>query len=207
MNINNQLHGFFQVRFGVFTCFDMLFKDPSIDLVQIYGVQNIVFPTAWYKGFPMLISIEFQQAWSRVNCVNLIAANLYFPRLNFTGSGIYDCGEVKTYIYDEEPIEKRLLFATLSRNSRQPIKNDRNYMRDHTAKQHRRDTEMSEQFDTDRNIPQAIDNECKLSVFEDEYHSPKTFKSQIAGNLFTLAKLATPSNELSICADRSMLQP
>lgn len=93
-----------------------MFKDPAIDLVKVYGVKNIVFPTAWFKGFPMFISIEFQQAWSRTNCINLIAANLYYPQLDFTGSGIYSCGEVKVYTYYNGSIANRLLVSTLPEN-------------------------------------------------------------------------------------------
>ena len=183
----------FQVRFGVFTCFDMLFKDPAIDLVQTYGVQNIVVPTAWYKGFPGLISIEYQQAWSRVNCVNLVTANVYYPNrgLNFTGTGIYDCGEAKTYTYGEEPIEKRLLFATLSGNREpQHDKTDMLY-------RWRRDIEMVKEFGIGRKIPQEIDNERRM--LDDPNDSTKTFKAKIMGNVFTLTKLTSPARELSVC--------
>ena len=45
----------FGVSFNVFTCFDMLFYDPAIKLVEKFGVRNIVlFPTAWMVGFPIL---------------------------------------------------------------------------------------------------------------------------------------------------------
>ena len=182
------------MRFGVFTCFDMLFKDPAIDLVQIYGVRNIIFPTAWFKGFPSLISIEFQQAWSRVNCVNLVAANLYLPSLNFTGSGIYNCGEAKTYIYDKESIENRLLVAALPGNS-QLFKNDKNVMLDHKAKRYRRDAELLKEFGTDGKISRKVNNDNELNFI------PTTFKVQVMGNLFTLRKLTTATGELSVCAD------
>lgn len=186
----------FQIRFGVFTCFDMLFKDPAIDLVQTYGVQNVVFPTAWFKGFPMLISIEFQQAWSRANCVNLVAANLYYPIFEFTGSGIYDCGKAKTYVYNKEAIEKRLLLATLSANRK--LKKD---MLDHNSKKYRRFVKMFTEELGIRRKAQELGNENKLRVFDDLYKSPKTFKKQIAGNMFTITKLTSPASELSVCVE------
>ena len=175
----------------------MLFKDPAIDLVQSYGVENIVFPTAWFKGFPGLISIEFQQAWSRVNCVNLIAANLYFPSLNFTGSGIYNCGKVKTYVYDKEPIKQRLLTATLS-GMKQLSKNDVNDVLDHKAKQYRRDTGMFEEFGSEGKISPPklkVNNGNELNL------NTNTFKVQLMGNFFTVTKLIASASELSVCAD------
>ncbi|XP_031565657.1 pantetheinase-like [Actinia tenebrosa] len=106
----------FGVRFGVFTCFDMLFKCPAVDLVEKYGIRNIVFPTAWFDGFPILMSVEYQQSWSRTNCVNLLAANIHIPldTVDFFGSGIYSCGEIKAYVFDPLATkEQRLLIATL----------------------------------------------------------------------------------------------
>ena len=32
-------------RFGVFTCFDIMFHDPAVALVSRYNVTNVVFPT------------------------------------------------------------------------------------------------------------------------------------------------------------------
>ena len=185
----------FQARFGVFTCFDMLFKDPAIDLVQSYGVENIVFPTAWFKGFPALISIEFQQAWSRVNCVNLIAANLYFPGINFTGSGIYSCGEVKTYVYDKEPAKQRLLTATLS-GTKQLSRNEMNDALDHKAKQYRRDIEMFGESSSEGKISQL-----RVNNANEFYLGTNRFKVQLMGNLFTVKKLIASASELSVCAN------
>ena len=177
----------------------MLFKDPAIDLVQTHGVQNIVFPTAWFHGFPMLISIEFQQAWSRANCVNLVAANLYYPVLDFTGSGIYDCGEAKTYVYNKEPIDKRLLYATLS-GERKP----RREMQDHDSKKYRRFVKMlTKELGVKRKVVLfELDNESKRRVLLNFLHkSPKKFKTHISGNMFTMTKLTSPASKLSVCAD------
>lgn len=106
----------FGVRFGIFTCFDMLFKSPAVDLVEKYGIRNIVFPTAWFSGFPILMSVEYQQSWSRTNCVNLLAANIHMPfgAEEFFGSGMYSCGEIKAYVFDALATkDQRLLIATL----------------------------------------------------------------------------------------------
>jgi predicted amidohydrolase len=41
-------------KFAVFTCFDIIFKNPAIDSLMISGVGNIVFPTAWMDALPLL---------------------------------------------------------------------------------------------------------------------------------------------------------
>ena len=187
---------FFQVRFGVFTCFDILFKDPAIDLVQNYGVQNIVFPTSWFRGFPMLISIEFQQAWSRVNCVNLIAANLYIPVVEFsTGSGIYDCGEAKIDIFNQNLIKKRLLVATLTGSRKQ---NYQSGIRDHQAKRYRRDNAAFDLEDT------HMTNTKNFQMRQ--YKNVDTFKQKVAGNMFTMTKLVSSVSEISVCGDHLCCQ-
>lgn len=43
----------FNVTFGVFTCFDLVFHYPANALVE-RGVRNFVFPTMWYSRIPYL---------------------------------------------------------------------------------------------------------------------------------------------------------
>jgi Predicted amidohydrolase len=44
----------FGVKFGIFTCFDIFFEKPAIELVKERGVTDIVFPTAWFSELPFL---------------------------------------------------------------------------------------------------------------------------------------------------------
>ncbi|XP_062521307.1 pantetheinase-like [Corticium candelabrum] len=100
----------FGVYFGMFTCFDILFKQPAIELVKNYSVANIVFPTAWINQFPHLAATEVQQAWSRVMSVNVLAANNHLPLLGFTGSGIYSAGHaLKSFASYAENIDTLLV--------------------------------------------------------------------------------------------------
>ena len=164
----------FGVRFGVFTCFDMLFKSPAVDLIRTYGVKNIVFPTAWSDGFPLLNAIQYQQAWSRSMCVNLIAANAILPVLDGSGSGIYACGEVKAYTYGMEPSKQHLLVATLQ------------------------DMEQYDERSTwwQPSYPNVfVRRETKYN----ELRNIRTFKGQIINDVYTLTKLVEPAGELSVC--------
>ena len=93
----------FGVTFGMFTCFDILFDSPAMNLVD-NGVKNFVYTTFWGSQFPDLVSIAVQQSWSMLTSTNLIAANIHCQAIDkrictevpATGSGIYTSGTVLT---------------------------------------------------------------------------------------------------------------
>ncbi|KAK7486120.1 hypothetical protein BaRGS_00022586 [Batillaria attramentaria] len=76
-------------RWGMFTCFDILFYDPAVTAVQRHGIANIAFPTAWMDALPLLASVGFHSAFARLFGVNFLAANIHMPSYRFHGSGIY----------------------------------------------------------------------------------------------------------------------
>ena len=86
----------FGVTFGIFTCYDILFCDPPLKLIQ-EGVKDIIFPTYWGNEFPFYISVHLQQGWSWRMGVNFIGSNQHdiskhFGTFYATGSGIYSAG-------------------------------------------------------------------------------------------------------------------
>ncbi|XP_069768862.1 biotinidase [Narcine bancroftii] len=96
--------------FGIFTCFDVLFYEPAVSLIENYGVKQIVFPTAWMNQLPLLTAVEFQQAFATAFGINLLAANQHHTEWNMTGSGIYT-PSVSHYHYDMESSKGKLLVA------------------------------------------------------------------------------------------------
>ena len=122
----------FGVTFGTFTCYDILYCDPPLELLNM-GVRNFVFPTAWGNSYPFYTSIAFQQAWSWRTSSNFLAANLHFPnkhsfpvdlRFYLTGSGIYSQGHaLRTFISGENfpPASGKLLIATLEKQPSKSI--------------------------------------------------------------------------------------
>ena len=76
-------------RWGMFTCFDILFKEPAVTLIETKNVTNVAFPTAWMDALPLLASVEFHSAFARGMGVNFLAANLHLPQWSFQGSGVY----------------------------------------------------------------------------------------------------------------------
>ncbi|OXB54969.1 hypothetical protein ASZ78_012745, partial [Callipepla squamata] len=87
----------FAGKFGMFTCFDILFFEPAVNLIRQFNVKQIVYPTAWMNQLPLLSAVEFQQAFATAFSVNILAANIHHPTLGMTGSGIYT--PVQSFIY------------------------------------------------------------------------------------------------------------
>ncbi|XP_037549165.1 biotinidase [Nematolebias whitei] len=101
----------FAGKFGLIICFDILFKHPTVTLVE-KDVRQLIFPTAWMNQLPLLDSIQFQWAFSMGANVTLLAANVRNDRLGMTGSGIYTPSSA-TYHHAKrgDPEEGRLLVA------------------------------------------------------------------------------------------------
>lgn len=73
-------------KFGLFTCFDILFHDPAVALVTQLSVDTILFPTAWMNVLPHLTAIEFHSAWAMGMRANVLSANTHNPIFNMTGN-------------------------------------------------------------------------------------------------------------------------
>ncbi|XP_019118202.2 biotinidase [Larimichthys crocea] len=101
----------FAGRFGLLICFDILFYEPTVTLVE-KGVRQLIYPTAWYNTLPLLDSIQFQRAFSLGANVTLLAANIRNNQMIMTGSGIYTPFSA-TYHHAQQgdPEEGRLLVA------------------------------------------------------------------------------------------------
>lgn len=98
-------------RFGLFTCFDIMFERPAIELVEKYNIDTALFPTFWYDELPFLTAIQFQDAWSWANNVNLLGANVHKRYLGSVGSGIFS-GYNSIYVGPNDT-DSRLLIATI----------------------------------------------------------------------------------------------
>uniref|UniRef100_A0ABI7XAC6 Pantetheinase n=1 Tax=Felis catus TaxID=9685 RepID=A0ABI7XAC6_FELCA len=107
-------------RFGIFTCFDILFHDPAVTLVKDFHVDTIVFPTAWMNVLPHLSAIEFHSAWAVGMGVNFLAANIHHPHKRMTGSGIYAPDSPRAFHYDMKTKEGKLLISRLNSSSYDP---------------------------------------------------------------------------------------
>ncbi|KAH3874940.1 pantetheinase-like isoform X1 [Dreissena polymorpha] len=87
-------------RFGLFTCFDVLFEHPPIDLICRHNISNIAFPTAWMDAGPFFTSVQFHSAFAVGLGINFLAANIHLPSWRFHGSGIYTPQGAAGYYYN-----------------------------------------------------------------------------------------------------------
>ncbi|XP_069874727.1 biotinidase isoform X1 [Dipodomys merriami] len=105
----------FAGKFGVFTCFDILFFDPAVTLIRDLEVKHIVYPTAWMNQLPLLAAIEIQKGFAMAFGVNVLAANIHHPSLGMTGSGIHT--PLKSFWYHNMVSPKgQLIISQLPQN-------------------------------------------------------------------------------------------
>ena len=78
----------FGVTFGHFTCFDIIFYNPSM-IVLRSEITDIILSLMWFSQLPFLTAVQIQQNWAYANNVNLLAAGANNPSVGNTGSGIY----------------------------------------------------------------------------------------------------------------------
>ncbi|XP_070413284.1 pantetheinase isoform X1 [Equus przewalskii] len=107
-------------KFGIFTCFDILFYDPAVTLVTDFQVDTILFPTAWMNVLPHLSAIEFHSAWAMGMGVNFLASNIHYPSMKMTGSGIYAPDSPRAFHYDMKTEEGKLLLSQLDSHPHHP---------------------------------------------------------------------------------------
>ncbi|NXY14212.1 VNN1 Pantetheinase, partial [Atrichornis clamosus] len=105
-------------KFGIFTCFDILFYEPAVVLVSKMQVDTVLFPTAWMNVLPFLTAVEFHSAWAMGMRVNFLAANTHNTTIAMTGSGIYAPAGARAYTYNMETEDGHLLIAELDAHPR-----------------------------------------------------------------------------------------
>lgn len=66
----------FNVTFGMFVCFDLMFEHPPLDLVRS-GVKDIIFSANWFSEIPFLSGLSCTTVKSYVIKYHLCAHNFY----------------------------------------------------------------------------------------------------------------------------------
>ncbi|XP_059480890.1 pantetheinase-like isoform X3 [Neocloeon triangulifer] len=110
-------------RFGMITCFDLMFQQPAVELVKTYGVTDIIFPTAWIHELPFLTGPQAQAAFAYGNQVNVLASGYNEPEAGHTGSGIYlgkTAGDLFATI--EQNVTSKLVVAEVPTQISQKLK-------------------------------------------------------------------------------------
>eukprot|EP01052_Picozoa_sp_SAG31_P028169 SAG31_NODE_2696_length_5228_cov_2.063365_3_plen_397_part_00 len=107
----------FGVRFGLFTCADLIYEYPAEALLlkqpdsNEQPISNFVAPMAWSDEMAQMQALPTFQGWSYTHCVNLVATNHRGP--DMSGSGAFSCGRVVQATFDPGTGDAPLHFATL----------------------------------------------------------------------------------------------
>ncbi|EGG16488.1 hypothetical protein DFA_09026 [Cavenderia fasciculata] len=80
----------FNVTFGMMICFDILFEQPQLELLQVMGVKNIVYSTEWINA-NYAYARQVQQYLSYFGGANILASNVGTYSIT-SGSGIFSSG-------------------------------------------------------------------------------------------------------------------
>uniref|UniRef100_A0A8D0BEU2 Biotinidase n=1 Tax=Salvator merianae TaxID=96440 RepID=A0A8D0BEU2_SALMN len=183
----------FADKFGIFTCFDILFHEPTVTLIKQHKIKQIAYPTAWMNQLPLLSAIEFQQAFATAFDINLLAANIHYPDLDMTGSGIYTPSKSFVY-YDMESIDGRLIVAQIP-----VIPLHKTHMEDEIISNRIQDSFSSFHMDNQICHMDDEDGSC-LREEKSTKKAPSIFYEEMMYDNFTLLPLTEPEGDIQVCS-------
>lgn len=96
----------FGARIGMYICFDRLFHDPMVTLVEQYNVTTMALSTWFFDEHPFLMSHQIDQSWSIGLNINILSSNIKALQYGSTGSGIFSPKQVVGYTHDTSRTEK-----------------------------------------------------------------------------------------------------
>lgn len=187
-------YSFFTTEFGVFgmvVCFDSYFKE-SVNLVEKYKVETIIFSTYWFDDVCPFHSVEFQQGWALSNGANFLASNIHLPGTGSLGSGIYSkyYGALK-YSYNPDGQSKLLVAKVPRTRSSEPFPNERT-----TEITVITEDAVRDQEETGENFPRHCYDKI-VGKATDDGVDYRCFKQKLAR--YSVKKLETPSGVLEEC--------
>lgn len=190
----NPDYSLFDTEFGVFgliVCADSFFKE-SVNYVQKYDVETIIFSTYWFDDICLLHSVEFQQAWALSNGVNFLASNIHQPGTGSLGSGIYSkyYGALK-YSYNPDGHSKLLVAKVPRTRNGGHLPAGRVTEVTIITEEGSRDEE-----ETGENFPRHCYDKS-IEKADDDGMSYRCFKQKLSK--YALKKLESPSGMLQEC--------
>ncbi|XP_069816532.1 biotinidase [Dendropsophus ebraccatus] len=181
-------------RFGLFTCFDILFYEPVVSLIEEHNVKHLLYPTAWMNQLPLLSSIQIQRAFSSRFSVNILAANIHHRSLGMTGSGIFSPAN-SSYHYDMDTEQSQLIVAKVPVNPSEEMypENDKKVSLEHD------DSLGGNHFFNSAQICDQIDK-TEHCVETREHQQESLFYAKMMYDNFTFIPLKDKDGKVHICA-------
>lgn len=87
-------------RFATIVCADLLFRQPTIELIESHGISNIILTSAWWNTPPFIMAIQMYEGFAKSFNVNLLVANCRHIEYSMAGSGIFTGQTIANYTKD-----------------------------------------------------------------------------------------------------------
>ena len=105
-------------RLGTLICYDLVFEEPGLSLVEKYNVDVIAMPTYWVltNDSSSLFEnvVEYTSGWSRRMNVNFLVANVHNIDKCSYGSAISTPHGIASYYYNLSSCAGKLMIATIT---------------------------------------------------------------------------------------------
>lgn len=185
----------FAGKFGIFTCFDILFYEPAVNLLMQHNVKQVAYPTAWMNQLPLLSAVEFQQAFATAFNINLLAANIHHPDLGMTGTGIYTPSKSFVY-YNMESVSGKLIVAKI------PVKPEHKTHMVNSVIFNNNIQESFSSFHTDSQVSYKENQKtCDGIAKQVSKEASPTFYGEMMYDNFTLRPIIEPKGDIHICSN------
>ncbi|XP_054451421.1 biotinidase isoform X2 [Pteronotus mesoamericanus] len=185
----------FAGKFGIFTCFDILFFHPAVSLLRDTGVKHIVYPAAWMNQLPLLTAIQIQRAFAIAFGVNFLAANIHHPALGMTGSGIHSPLK-SVWHHDMKHFTGHLIIAQVAKNPQGLVGTENT-----TDKMDPSHSEFLKILAGDPYCERDSQEVHCNGTTRWNVNAPPTFHSEMMYDNFTLVPVWGREGSLSVCAN------
>ncbi|GFN96421.1 pantetheinase [Plakobranchus ocellatus] len=181
-------------RVGLMTCFDVLFEEPGIPLVEKNNVTIFAFPTGWRDALPLLPALGFHSSFARALGVNFLAANLHLPEFGFDGSGLYAPDGAHAFYYGSgsHALSPKLLVSEMDVLERSHRKGFISYQR-HTSSAEHKSGPLS-----------IVDNSFEQPLYD--IPSSAQFESVLFYDTYTFKTLDQLYGKLEVCQNQLCCQ-
>ncbi|KAM8967087.1 biotinidase [Pelodytes ibericus] len=188
----------FASKFGLFTCFDILFNEPAVSLIRRHKVKHVLYPTAWMNQLPLLSAILIQRGFATAFNVNFLAANIHHTSLGMTGSGIFS-PLMSSYHYDMTNENGMLILAKV------PVDPSEHMPEDHDEQISLEDHEKVHKKLINK-IPKAQvcekdqrEDHCEILEISSQV-PPSIFYAEMMYDNFTFTPLTRSEGKAEVCA-------
>ena len=177
------------------TCFDVLFREPIIPLVEVFNVTVIAFPTAWMDALPLLPAIGFHSSFARAHSINFLSANIHLPEFKFDGSGLYASDGAHAFYYGSGAggLSPKLLIAEMNVVEFHPAASSISYNQLYGFGQV--SGNLIDKHDTELKRKKTLSSTRLYSSSD----SNSTFESVLFSDVYTFKALTKPSGKLQVC--------